>query len=187
MKNKTLMKIILAGFFIAMGIVLPFLTGNNRQLGNALSLMHIPVLFAGIILGWQYGLVVGLITPIFRGLTIGMPPIMPIGLAMMFELATYGALIGLFYKFFPKRDIYVQISLVMAMIIGRGIWGLAAWLFYPLAGWDFSFNIFLISAFVTALPGIVIQLILIPIVFVRLRDFGIFETLEPKKEINEEF
>lgn len=183
-EKVNLKKVILASIFIAIGFILPFLTGNNQQLGNAFALMHIPVLLAGLILGYKYGLVVGLITPVFRGLLLGVPPLMPIAITMMFELGAYGLLIGLFYKIFPKTDIYVQISLVLSMILGRLVWGLAAWLFYGLAGWTFNLNVFLTAGFVTALPGIVIQLILIPILFVRLRNSGTLERIEIDK--NEE-
>src|SRR5690554_5395346 len=98
MKKSQLKKIILASMFVGIGIILPFLTGNNQQLGNMFSLMHIPVLLAGLVLGFQYGLIVGLITPILRSLLIGMPPMMPIALSMMFELGAYGLFTGLFYK-----------------------------------------------------------------------------------------
>lgn len=177
MKNKELKKIILASIFIAFGIILPFLTGNNQELGNMLSLMHIPVLLAGVLLGFKYGLIVGLITPILRSLIIGMPPMLPIALSMMFELAGYGFFIGLFYMLLPKKEINIQISLILAMLLGRVFWGIAAFIFYPMAGWNFSFKMFLNAGFVTSLPGIVLQLILIPILLVHLKNAGVIERI----------
>lgn len=181
MRKNELRKIILASMFVVAGIILPFFTGNDIQLGNALSLMHIPVLLAGLIIGYKYGFIVGLLTPIIRSVLFNAPPMMPIALSMMFELATYGLIIGLLYKLLPKNDINIHISLVLAMLIGRAVWGVAAWIFYPLAGWDFSLKVFLTAGFVTALPGIAIQLILIPILFVKLKDTGALA------KINEDF
>lgn len=177
MKQSQLKKMILASMFIAIGIILPFLTGNNQELGNMFSLMHIPVLLAGLILGLQYGLVVGLLTPIIRSLLIGSPPMMPIALSMMFELGAYGLFAGLFYKLLPKKDINVLITVALAMILGRAVWGLAASIFYKAAGWNFSLKIFVTAGFVTAAPGIAIQLVLIPSLFVRLLETGAIERI----------
>ena len=161
-------KIILASFFIALGIVLPFLTGNVSFLGARFLPMHIPVLFAGIILGWKYGLLVGLITPLLRAITVGIPPLFPIATVMAFELATYGFLIGMIYSLLPKKVIYVFVSLILAMIGGRIVWGLAAFLIYPLAGFNFTFDLFIAGAFVNAIPGIILQLFLIPALYIGL-------------------
>ena len=167
--RKEIRHMILASFFIALGIVLPFITGNIQILGFRFLPMHIPVLFAGIILGWKYGLLVGIITPLLRAITIGMPPLFPVALVMAFELGTYGLLIGLFYKLLPKKVVYVFLSLILSMIGGRMIWGLAAFLIYPLAGFNFNFQIFLAGAFINAVPGIILQLILIPTLFIGLK------------------
>jgi len=167
--RKEIRYMILASFFIALGIVLPFITGNIAILGSRFLPMHIPVLFAGIILGWKYGLLVGMITPLLRAVTIGMPPLFPVALVMAFELGTYGFLIGLVYKLLPKKIIYVFLSLILSMIGGRIVWGLAAFIIYPLAGFNFNFQIFLAGAFVNAVPGIILQLILIPTLFIGLK------------------
>ena len=60
--------------------------------------MHIPVLMCGLICGWGYGGIVGFILPLFRYVLFGMPPIFPTGIAMAFELSTYGIVIGLIYN-----------------------------------------------------------------------------------------
>jgi thiamine transporter ThiT len=173
--RKEIRSLILASFFIALGIVLPFITGNIQILGSRFLPMHIPVLFAGIILGWKYGLLVGIITPLLRAIMIGMPPLFPVAFVMAFELGTYGLLIGLFYKLLPKKTIYVFISLILSMIGGRMIWGLAAFLIYPLAGLNFNFQIFLGGAFINAIPGIILQLILIPTLFIGLKKADIIK------------
>ena len=168
-------KMILASFFIALGIVLPFLTGNVAFLGARFLPMHLPVLFAGIILGWKYGLLVGIITPLLRAVTVGMPPLFPIATVMAFELATYGFLIGFIYHLLPKKMIFVFVSLILAMIGGRIVWGLAAFLIYPLAGMNFTFELFLAGAFINAVPGIILQLVLIPALFIGLKKADIIK------------
>ena len=102
-KESELFKIVLSSIFLALAYVLPFLTGQIPEIGSMLCPMHIPVLLCGFICGWKYGLIVGIIAPIFRSLTLGMPPLFPTALAMAFELGTYGLLSGLFYNVFNKN------------------------------------------------------------------------------------
>lgn len=100
---KQTRKLVLSAFFMALGIVLPFLTGQIQQIGNKLLPMHIPVLLCGFICGWQYGLAVGLFTPLLRSVMFGMPSLMPTAAAMAVELAVYGLTAGLLYTKLPKR------------------------------------------------------------------------------------
>ncbi len=58
--------------------------------------MHIPVLLCGLICGWKYGILVGFILPLLRHTIFGMPILFPTGIAMAFELATYGFVIGFY-------------------------------------------------------------------------------------------
>ena len=95
---KPVKKLVLAGMFLALGMILPFITGQVPQIGNMLCPMHIPVLLCGFICGWQYGLVVGFITPLLRSFMFGMPPVYPTAIVMAFELMTYGFLSGFLYE-----------------------------------------------------------------------------------------
>jgi riboflavin transporter FmnP len=167
--NITIKDIVLASMFIALGLVLPFLTGSNPELGGIFLLMHIPVLIAGLVLGGKYGLLVGMITPILRSVLVGMPPLFPVALAMMFELGAYGLIIGISYRLLPKKPAFVYVALIISLLIGRGVWGAAAAIFYPLAGFGFTFDKFIAAAFVTGLPGIAIQVVLVPLVFIYLQ------------------
>ena len=83
----------LSALFLALGYVFPFLTGQIPQFGSMLLPMHIPVFLCGLICGWQYGAIVGLILPLTRSLFFIMPPFY-VALAMTFELATYGFVAG---------------------------------------------------------------------------------------------
>ena len=113
----------LASMFLALAFVLPFLTGQIPQIGSMLCPMHIPVLLCGFICGWPWGLVVGFLAPLLRSVTLGMPPLFPTAFCMAFELAAYGTAAGLLHKFFHKNKWNIYISLILAMITGRLVWG----------------------------------------------------------------
>ena len=154
-------KIVLAGLMIALAIILPFATGQIPQIGSMLLPMHIPVLLCGFICGWKYGLAVGFIVPLLRSMMFGMPPMMT-AIAMAFELAAYGAITGSLYKVLPGKKVKVYISLIVAMIVGRVVWGLASLVIYGLTNAVFTWQIFIGGALLNAIPGIILQLIVVP-------------------------
>lgn len=157
-----------AALFLALGLVLPFLTGQIPTIGSMLLPMHIPVLLCGFVCGWQYGLIVGVVTPLFRSVLFGMPPMMPTAVGMAFELAVYGLICGILYRKLPRKKINIYITLIAAMIIGRLAWGIISLFLYGMMGNAFSVQLFLGGALLNAIPGIVIQLILIPIIVMLL-------------------
>jgi len=172
MNNKHVQNIVLAALFLSIGLVLPFFTGGEL-FGRMLLPLHIPVLLCGIMLGPKYGLVVGAALPIVRFLMIQHPPFPLPGLPMVFELATYGLVIGLLYKKLPKRIPWIYASLIGAMIIGRVIWGVAMAVMATIdADMTFSLSIFWTAAFVNALSGIALQIVLIPALIIALRAAG---------------
>lgn len=160
---------ILAAMFLAIALVLPFLTGQIQQIGNALCPMHIPVLLCGFICGPLYGLIVGAIAPLLRFVLFGMPPIFPTGFAMCFELAAYGLISGLLYKILPKKKIYIYVALLISMIAGRIIWGLVMVTLAGLGKAEFGWAVFFTKAFLDAIPGIILQIVLIPVLIMVLR------------------
>lgn len=175
---KQTKKLVLSAFFMALGIVLPFLTGQIQQIGNMLLPMHIPVLLCGFICGWQYGLAVGFVTPLLRSAMFGMPPIMPTAAAMAVELAVYGLVVGILHARLPKKIPYLYVSLAGAMIAGRVAWGIVSIALYGIAGNSFSWQIFLAGAFLNAIPGIILQLILIPAIMIGLKKAGVLSDYE---------
>ncbi len=175
---KQTKKLVLSAFFMALGIVLPFLTGQIQQIGNMLLPMHIPVLLCGFICGWQYGLAVGFVTPLLRSAMFGMPPIMPTAAAMAVELAVYGLVVGILHARLPKKIPYLYVSLAGAMIAGRVAWGIVSIALYGIAGNSFSWQIFLAGAFLNAIPGIILQLILIPAIMIGLKKAGVLDDYE---------
>ena len=169
MKRKNeLLKMSLAALFLALAYVMPFLTGQIPEIGSMLCPMHLPVLLCGFICGWPWGLAVGLIAPIFRSLTLGMPPLFPTAVCMAFELAAYGAVAGLMHKLLPKKKLYIYCSLITAMAVGRLIWGAMMYICMGIRGGSFTFTAFLSGAILNAVPGIIVQIILIPILVMVL-------------------
>ncbi|MDK2867708.1 MAG: hypothetical protein PWP51_2631 [Clostridiales bacterium] len=170
-------KMILSAMFLALAMALPFLTGQIPQFGSMLAPMHIPVLLCGFICGWPYGLAVGFIAPLLRFLMFGMPPIFPTGIAMAFELAVYGAVAGLIYYRSKRSAASLYTALIGAMIAGRLVWGVVRFILASAFGLDFSMALFLSGAFFTAIPGIIVQLILIPaiVIAVERQNFSILE------------
>ena len=108
-------------------------------------------------------------------MTLGMPPMMPVAAAMAFELAAYGASTGLLYEKLEKNTISIYISLIGAMIFGRIVWGLVSMVLYGIMGNAFSVQIFLSGALLKAVPGIILQLVLIPVIIITLRKAKVIE------------
>ena len=169
--NKTL-KMVLSALFLAMAFVLPFLTGQIPEIGSMLCPMHIPALLCGYFCGWPWGLTVGLIAPVLRSLLFGMPPMFPVAICMAFELATYGAVSGLLYHKLPRNKASIFVSLLVAMVAGRLVWGAARFLCAGLDVSAFGLSAFWAGAITTAIPGIVVQLVLIPILVMALEKFN---------------
>ena len=161
-------KLSLAAMFLALALVLPFLTGQIPQIGSMLCPMHIPALLCGFVCGWPWGLLVGFTAPILRSVLFGMPPMFPVAVSMAFELAAYGAVSGFLYARLPRKTGSIYTALLSAMLLGRLIWGLVRLI---LAGFDvtkFGLAAFWSGAVTTAIPGILVQLILVPVLIAAL-------------------
>lgn len=176
MKNTKLIKTVLAAFFLALAYVMPFLTGQIPEIGSMLCPMHIPVLLSGFLCGWHWGMAVGFIAPVFRSLTLGMPPLFPAAICMAFELAAYGLSSGLMHKYLPKKKPYIYLSLLTAMIAGRLVWGAAMFTALSINGGAFTFSAFLAGAVTNAVPGIIVQIIIIPVAVMILSKPEILKT-----------
>lgn len=167
-KHNSLLKMILSALFLAISYVLPFLTGQIPEIGAMLCPLHIPVLLCGFICGWPWGLVVGFVAPLFRSVTLGMPPFFPKAVCMAFELAAYGFVAGFMHRKLPRKKPYIYCSLLTAMIIGRLVWGVAMFICMGASGGSFTFAAFLAGAITNAIPGIIIQIVLIPVLVMIL-------------------
>lgn len=159
-KMNPIHRTVLGALFVALCVVLPIAFHSIPDAGSILLPMHIPVLVCGLLCGWPYGFICGLLGPALSCLLTGMPP-MAILPAMMIECATYGAITGLILKFIRTKNLTLDlyIALIVAMIAGRVVSGVAkALIFSP----GITMTAWITASFVTALPGIVLQLVLIP-------------------------
>ena len=167
-KNR-LSDLVLSAMLLALALVLPLLTGQVQQLGNALCLIHIPVLLCGYFCGPWYGTAVGFIAPLLRFALFGKPELVPRGIAMSFELAVYGLVAGLLYRMLPKKKSSIYVSLLGAMLAGRIVWGAVRTLFYGLGKSEFGWAAFIAGGFTNAIPGIILQIVLIPVLVMTLK------------------
>lgn len=159
----------LSALFLALGLILPFLTAQIPEIGSMLLPMHLPVLLCGFVCGPAWGLLTGAVTPLLRSLIFGMPPLMPMATAMAFELAAYGFFSGLFYQRLPKKNGNIYLSLVLAMLLGRAVYGGAMAAILGLTGSSYTWAAFLAGAFTGAVPGIILQIVLVPLCVMALK------------------
>lgn len=167
-KSNRIRKTAYAAVCLALCMVLPLLIGNIPEIGKMLSPMHIPVYLCGFMCGGFWGLIVGFIAPLIRGAVFGMPVLVPGGISMAFELATYGILSGILYRVFPKKLPYIYVNLFVCMICGRIVWGIVRFLISGVTQTDFTFAMFIAGGITNAVPGIILQLIIIPVIVMAL-------------------
>ena len=173
MTSLQVRKMTYAALYLAIAMVLPFVTGQIPEIGAMLSPMHIPVLLCGFMCGWPWGLAVGLIAPLLRSVVFGMPVMFPGAVAMAFELATYGCLSGLLYHLLPKKAWCTYAVLVISMIAGRIVWGIARLILAGLSGGSFTWALFIAGAVTNAIPGIILHLALIPVLVIAMYRAGL--------------
>lgn len=172
MENRSLIfyrRLVFAAVCLALCMLLPFLTGQIPQVGSALSPMHIPVLLAGFLCGPWWAMAVGAVAPLLRFTLFGKPPIFPTGAAMCFELAAYGLVSGLLYARLQKKASNIYVSLVAAMLAGRVVWGAVMAAISGVTGSAFTWGAFMAGAFLNAIPGIIVHILLVPAIVMALR------------------
>ena len=166
--SARVLRLTYSALYLAIALVLPFLTGQIPQIGSALSPMHIPVLLAGFLCGPWWAMAVGFAAPMLRHVWMGMPPLIT-AIAMSFELAGYGLFSGLLYRLLPKKTVNIYVSLIGAMILGRIIWGIAMVVISGVTGSAFTWSAFMAGALLNAIPGIILHIVLIPILVMALK------------------
>ena len=172
-------KMTYSAMFLGLALVLPFLTGQIPEIGSKLCPMHIPVLLCGMVCGAPYGAVCGLLGPMLSSVLTGMPTaaLMP---AMMVECAAYGLTIGLMLRLVRTGKTYADLylSLAAAMLVGRLVSGVTKALFF-MAG-QYTMQAWIAASFVTALPGIVLQLAVVPSIVYYLMRAGLIPQRYPR-------
>lgn len=161
-------KLVLSGLFLALALVLPFFTGQIPQIGEMLCPMHLPVILCGFVCGGGWGAAVGFVAPLLRYLLFQMPPIYPTGLAMSFEMAVYGFVCGWLYLRLSGHKWRIYPALISAMVLGRVVWGIVRLILAGLSAQSFTMAAFISGALLTAIPGILLQLVLVPLLVTAL-------------------
>jgi len=167
MSSQNIRRLTISAMCAALGVLLPIAFHGGQDAGRIFLPMHLPILLCGLLCGPFYGLACGLIVPLISHLTTGMPPaaMLPV---MLCELAVYGLVTGLAGKIRIKNAfLQTLVPLVSAMLAGRAVMGILNALVFQ-AG-KYSLQIWLTGAFVKALPGIAIQLVLLPLLVTALR------------------
>ncbi|MBQ8182704.1 MAG: ECF transporter S component [Clostridia bacterium] len=169
MKNEKIKKTTLTAVFLSIGLVLPFLTAQVPEIGERLLPLHIPVFLCSMICGPQYGVICGVCLPFLRALIFGMPELYPSAVSMGFELPAYALVCGLIYLKFKKKNLFaIYTSLVTAMLAGRLVYAVVQSFILGLGEDGLTLSVFIAKAFTKPLPGIVLQLILIPTIVMTL-------------------
>lgn len=162
-----------SALFLAIAMVLPFITGQIPEIGRMLSPMHIPVLLCGFMCGWPWGIAVGFIAPLLRSVMFGMPAMFPTAVAMAFELAAYGGISGWLRRKLPGDKWLIYPILLISMAAGRIVWGTVRLLLSGLSGTAFTWEMFILGAFAEALPGIILHIVLIPVLVIVMETAGL--------------
>ncbi len=158
-------KIVITGLLIGLGLLLPTFF-HMFGAGTVMLPMHIPVLLCGLVCGMPYGAACGIILPLLSSAVTGMPPIFPTGLSMSLELCAYGLMCGLLYR---RLGLNIYVSLVGSMLAGRVVKGIASAVLLGMANKPYGLVAFLTESFVVALPGIIIQIIFVPLIVMALQ------------------
>ena len=175
MTSLQIRKLTFSALFLALAMVLPFITGQIPEIGKSLCPMNIPVLLCGFLCGWPWGLAVGFIAPLLRSVVFGMPKVFPDAVVMAFELATYGGTAGLLYCLLPRKKLSIYIALIVAMLAGRAVYGIV---YLCITGLGFintevTWAFFWTKAFASPFPGIVLQIVLVPVLVMVLEKAGL--------------
>jgi len=173
---KETKKIILAGMFLAIGAMISiFFHSFVPGIGLIISPLHIPVLICGLFLGYKYGTVVGILTPLLSSFMFDMPILVPMAILMMFECGMYGFISGVFNEKFilykKNKIVNIYITLIIAMIIGRIVFGIASasftWIIADFESWK-GFKEFVETVFIGGIPGMILHILVIPAIMYAL-------------------
>ena len=176
-------KAIITAVCISMCVVLPMAFHSIPMGGRIFLPIHIPVLICGLICGWPFGLLCGLAGPLLSYLLTSMPSIGDLP-SMMVELAIYGVTAALMLKFVHTKKVFADlyISLLTAMLLGRLVTGVVRT--YIFAPGSYTMAIWASAYFVESFPGMVIQVVLVPLVVVSLMNARLIPNRYPKGEAN---
>lgn len=170
-QDKSLNRLVVTAVLLALGMVLPFLTGQIPTVGQLISPLHIPVFICALTCGWGWAGALGVVLPLLRSVVFGMPPLVAVGIPMAAEMAVYGVVTGLMYRLVRGKMPKVAgmlVAMMIAMVAGRLVGGGVKALVMGLQGAGYSWAAFVAAYFTGTVVGAVIHLILCPIVALAL-------------------
>ena len=181
MRMTYVKKMVFTAVCAALCVVLPMAFHAVQNAGSIFLPMHIPVLLCGLVCGWPFGFVGGLLGPVLSSLLTGMPPVAMLP-SMMVECAAYGCVTGVMMKYIHTKNSFADlyISMLIAMVVGRVLAGLANSLIFSPGTAPFAW---VTTSLVAGIPGIIIQLILIPLVIFTLSKAKLIPTRYSKENI----
>ncbi len=163
-------KLTLTAMFLALGMVLPMAFGQIPRIGSMLLPMHIPVFLCAFICGWPYGVTVAILLPLIRSLLFSRPALYPDAVAIACEMATYALVAGVIYARAKCRNTgMVYLSLAVAMVAGRVVRTVVQLALLNLSDIPFSYSAFFMGTLVAGIPGVILQLLIIPAVMLLFR------------------
>lgn len=158
-------RLTLTAMFLALGFILPLFTGQIPQIGSMLLPMHIPVFLCALICGYQYGVPMAFILPLIRSVLFARPNMYPEAISIAFEMAVYAFVSDFLYKHLKQKNlISLYASILIAMVAGRAVRAVIQLSLLRIKDIPYSFGMFFSGVVVTGIPGIVLQLIIVPII-----------------------
>ena len=158
MSEKELRQIPLTAIFAALGIILPQFF-HMLGIGSTFLPMFLPVVLGSMLLQWRFALSLAIICPLVSWLVTGMPPLVPPILPIMLvELSAMALVISFLHVHLNKN---VWISLLSGILVDRFLLFLIVSAIAPLLG--FNHSVFSYALVLSGLPGIVLQIITIPL------------------------
>jgi len=158
MSEIEIRQIPLTAMFAALGIILPQFF-HLIGLGSTFLPMFLPIALGSMMLYWHFALSLAIICPLVSWLLTGMPPIVPPILPIMLvELSAMALTISIIRVYLNKP---ILAALISGIVVDRLILFLIVSAIAPLFG--FTHPIFSYALVLSGIPGIVLQLITIPL------------------------
>ena len=174
-KNATY-RLVLSGFLVGLGLLLPFATAHAFGMAGTFFLpMHLPVFLIGLLCGPALGAAGGILIPVLSSLLTGMPAFFPMLPIMAGELCTYGLMSGLLYQ---KVRLPLYPSILISMVSGRVVYGL---IFQALllANSGSLKALSVTGALAAGIPGIIVQLTVLPAIVFAVEKHSRKDRREP--------
>ena len=165
-------KALISAGTVALAVLLPQLAhlALGEQAGMRFLPMYLPVLLGGCLLGWQWGLGIGLLSPLVSYLITAaagspMPALARLPF-MMAELAVFAVICGVFSDKIARNGLMAFPAVLLAQLGGRSVFLLSAAAF---SGGSPLNAAMVWSQIQTGFAGLLIQAVLAPVIIIGLK------------------